>query len=443
MISITIPNRAATVLRVLHEAGYEAYAVGGCVRDSILGRRPNDWDITTNAMPRQIKALFRRTVDTGIEHGTVTVMIGPESFEVTTYRIDGDYSDSRYPDSVSFTTSLAEDLRRRDFTVNAMAYEPHGGLVDLFGGVKDLRDGVIRAVGEPAERFDEDALRIMRAVRFSAQLGFSIEEKTAAALHRFAPKLEFISRERIRDELCKLLVSPHPEYFLRLSEAGITAVIMPVFDRMLETEQHTPFHLYDVGHHTLKVMESVENDLVLRLCALLHDVGKVEAKKTDAAGRDHFKGHPAISARFAESFLREYRFDNETIRKVVRLIEVHDMRFPPSLPNVRRMLSRLGPELFPLYLKLIKADNAGQSAYAAEEFMQRYPGMLAAYDEIRAAGDPLSLKDLAVSGNDLIAAGLKPGKELGALLAAMLEDVLETPSHNQKDYLLEHYLPKQ
>ena len=441
MLSIVIPNPVATILRVLREAGYEAYAVGGCVRDSILGRKPNDWDITTSASPSEIKALFKRTVDTGIAHGTVTVMVRGQGYEVTTYRIDGAYSDSRHPDSVTFTSSLREDLRRRDFTINAMAYEPHEGLVDLFGGMEDLKAGVIRAVGDPDARFTEDALRIMRAVRFSAQLGFRIDPATFAALKRHAPQLEKISKERIRTELVKLLTSPHPEYFLRLHDAGITAVIMPLFDRMLKTTQNSPFHIHDVGHHTIQVMENVEADPVLRLAALLHDTGKVEAKTTDANGRDHFKGHPAISARYAEAFLRDLRFDNDTIRDVTLLVEYHDLRFAPTAGNVRRMIHRVGERLFPSFLKLIFADNAAKSVYAAEEFMPRYTGMLALYEEIKAAGDALSLKDLAVSGNDLIAAGMKPGKELGEVLNAMLDEVLEHPEHNEKEYLLAHFLP--
>ena len=232
---IELPERVKEILDTIMEAGYEAYAVGGCIRDSILGRKPNDWDITTSASPYEIKELFRRTVDTGIQHGTVTVMMDKEGFEVTTYRIDGDYKDGRHPSEVTFTASLKEDLRRRDFTINAMAYNEQNGLVDIFGGMQDIADGVIRCVGEPRERFSEDALRIMRAVRFSAQLGYQIEEKTKAAIEELAPTLKKISAERIQVELVKLVTSKHPEELLTAYETGITSVILPEFDLCMET----------------------------------------------------------------------------------------------------------------------------------------------------------------------------------------------------------------
>ena len=247
---LTIPPKVSEILDILHSHGYEAYAVGGCVRDSILARTPDDWDITTSANPEEVKGLFRRTVDTGLQHGTVTVLLGEESFEVTTYRLDGEYEDSRHPREVTFTSSLQEDLKRRDFTINAMAYNRQEGLVDFFGGMADLQRKVIRAVGDPKERFSEDALRIMRAVRFSAQLGFSIERKTYEALRELAPSLVHISAERIQTELVKLLLSEHPEYLEAAWQTGITRVILPEFDAMMETPQNSPHHCYDVGHIT-------------------------------------------------------------------------------------------------------------------------------------------------------------------------------------------------
>ena len=288
MLTIQLPEKVSRIISVLSGAGFEAYAVGGCVRDAILGRVPGDWDITTNARPEEVKGLFRRTVDTGIAHGTVTVMLGSDAFEVTTYRQDGDYSDHRHPDEVTFTTSLEEDLKRRDFTINAMAYRPETGIVDLFGGQEDLKRKVIRCVGDPRERFDEDALRIMRALRFSAQLGFTIDPSTRAAIREFAPRLQLISKERIRVELVKLLVSPHPERLKDLADCGITAQIFPLWDTMLATPQSSAFHLYSVGVHTLKVVENVPPEPVLRLAALLHDCGKPACRSTDGGGRDHF-----------------------------------------------------------------------------------------------------------------------------------------------------------
>ena len=440
MQTILLPEKVSRILNTLSAAGFEAFAVGGCVRDAILGRVPGDWDITTNALPEQVKALFRRTVDTGIAHGTVTVMLGSDGFEVTTYRLDGDYSDSRHPDKVTFTASLEEDLKRRDFTINAMAYHPEKGMIDLFGGQEDLQRRIIRCVGDPRERFDEDALRIMRALRFSAQLGFRIEEQTRAAIRAFAPRLQLISRERIHDEFLKLLLSPHPDRLADMAECGITAQVFPLWDTMLETAQNSPFHQYSVGIHTLKVIEGVPAEPVLRLAAFLHDCGKPACKSTDLGGRDHFYGHAEKSAEIAEDFLKEYRFDNKTIADVLQLIRVHDDHYHGTRENVRREMNRVGQELFPSYLKLILADNLAKSRYALEEFMPRYERFRKLYEEILQEGDPITLKDLAVKGSDLIAAGMKPGPAMGETLNRMLDDVLGNPKHNNKEYLLTQYV---
>lgn len=262
---LEIPKNAETILHILEKAGYEAYVVGGCVRDSILGRSPDDWDITTSAKPEQVKALFHRTVDTGLQHGTVTVLMEKEGYEVTTYRVDGEYEDGRHPKEVTFTASLEEDLKRRDFTINAMAYNPSSGLVDLFGGLEDIERKIIRCVGDPLERFTEDALRIMRAVRFSAQLGFTIEEETRKALKVLAPNLKHVSAERIQVELVKLLMSPHPDSLRVAYEAGITAEFLPEFDACMTTSQNTPHHCYTVGEHILHSLCHVRADKVLRL----------------------------------------------------------------------------------------------------------------------------------------------------------------------------------
>ena len=319
---IELPERVKEILDTIMEAGYEAYAVGGCIRDSILGRKPNDWDITTSASPYEIKELFRRTVDTGIQHGTVTVMMDKEGFEVTTYRIDGDYKDGRHPSEVTFTASLKEDLRRRDFTINAMAYNEQNGLVDIFGGMQDIADGVIRCVGEPRERFSEDALRIMRAVRFSAQLGYRIEEKTKAAIEELALALKKISAERIQVELVKLVTSKHPEELLTAYETGITSVILPEFDLCMETEQHNPHHLYNVGMHTIHAMEVIPADKVLRLAMLFHDMGKPVCRETDERGIDHFHGHPQVSEEITGKVLRRLKFDNDTVYMVKKLVKL-------------------------------------------------------------------------------------------------------------------------
>lgn len=435
---IELPPQVHNILRILREAGFEAYIVGGCVRDALLSRTPGDWDITTSASPQEVKALFRRTVDTGIQHGTVTVLMGGNGYEVTTYRVDGVYEDGRHPKQVSFTRSLAEDLKRRDFTINAMAYHPEEGIVDLHGGLADLTHGVIRAVGDPRERFQEDALRILRAVRFSAQLDFSIEEETLAAIRTFAPRLTLISRERIQVECHKLLLSPHPERFLTLYETGITAILFPEFDRMMETPQNHPFHCYNVGLHTIETLKRVPADPALRWAALLHDVGKLSTHTVDEKGLDHFHGHAAVSADFARHFLQELRFDNRTIRLVTLLVRYHDYRLGMSEEDLRRTMNKVGAENFPRLLTLRRADTAAKSPLGRERLLPRCDRAEALYTEIVARGDCTSLKDLAVTGQDLIAAGFRPGKEIGATLEQLLELVLVHPKYNTKEELMRH-----
>ena len=320
-MKITLPDDVKQIIETLEQHGYEGYAVGGCVRDSILGRIPNDWDITTSATPQQVKKLFPRTVDTGIQHGTVTVLMGKEGYEVTTYRVDGEYEDARHPKEVTFTANLEEDLRRRDFTINAMAYNDSEGLVDVFGGRADIEQKVIRCVGNAEERFGEDALRIMRAVRFSAQLGFTVDPDTAEAAKKLAGTLSKISAERIQTELVKLLVSPHPDYLRYAWEYGITAVVLPEFDRTMETPQNNPHHCYNVGEHTLEALRNIEADKTLRLAALFHDFGKPQTHTTDADGIDHFHGHAKSS-------------EQSRGRRFCRGSETENGRYPGSVPEV-------------------------------------------------------------------------------------------------------------
>ena len=435
-MKLTIPVNAEKILRVLENQGFEAFIVGGCVRDSILGRRPDDWDITTSARPEQVKALFRRTVDTGLKHGTVTVLMDKESYEVTTYRIDGEYEDGRHPKEVAFTASLEEDLKRRDFTINAMAYHPDRGLVDLFHGMDDIRAEIIRCVGNPLERFGEDALRILRAVRFSAQLGFSIEEETKKGIEELVPNLKLVSAERIQTELVKLLVSPHPDYFLTAYETGITRQFLPEFDACMETGQNTPHHCLSVGLHTLQSLLNIRPDKVLRLTMLLHDIGKPAVKKTDENGRDHFKMHGPAGEKMASAILRRLKFDNDTISKVCRLIRWHDDRPAPDMCSVRRAVNRIGEDIFPLYLEVQRADMLAQSTYKREEKAARLEGVNECYRKILEEGQCVSLKSMAVRGRDLIAAGYAPGPELGEILDRLLEHVLEHPEDNEKDRLL-------
>ncbi len=436
MRTIELPEKVNAIMETLREAGFEAYAVGGCVRDSLLGKRPHDWDITTSALPEQVKKLFRRTVDTGIAHGTVSVLLGKEAYEVTTYRIDGDYTDRRHPDHVTFTRNLKEDLKRRDFTINAMAYSAREGVVDLFGGMKDLEEGIIRAVGEPEERFEEDALRILRAVRFSAQLDFTIEEDTFRAVAALSGSLKEISAERIREELMKILLSDHPEGLAVCCQTGMTAVFLPEFDAMMETPQNTMHHCYDVGTHTIESIRHIAKDRVLRLAMLFHDTGKPASRSTDAKGQDHFYGHPKISAGIAKNALRRLKFDNETIRRVVQLVLWHDEKPKLSEEEVRRAVVRCGLDAFPDLFAVKVADILAQSEYHRQEKLEYVHGYEKLYEEIIRRGDCLSVRDLAIDGADLSRAGIKPGPKMGEMLQKLLDRVLSDPSLNTKEQLL-------
>ncbi|MCC8141477.1 MAG: HD domain-containing protein [Lachnospiraceae bacterium] len=438
---IELPDKVSYLISELNKAGFDAYAVGGCVRDAILGRTPEDWDVTTPATPKQVKNVFRGpgifTVDTGIEHGTVTVMMDGEGFEVTTYRLDGHYDDARHPSEVTYTDVLTEDLKRRDFTINAMAYNEDAGLVDAFDGLDDLNRGVIRCVGNPEERFGEDALRMMRAVRFAAQLGFAIDADTRAAIPKLADNLSLISAERIRTELVKLLISPHPDAMREVWETGMADVFLPEFSRLMETEQNNPHHCGTVGEHTIRSLMEVDPDPVLRLTMLFHDIAKPYCVKKGEDGFDHFHGHPRLGAEMTREIMRRLKFDNDTIARVCALVAAHDDRpYPPTKQAVRRSIYRNGVEQYPALFAVKRADILAQSDYLQKEKLEYMDEYEAVYDQIMEAHDCLSRKDLAVTGSDLIEAGIKPGKEMGQILSRMLEDVIDEPSLNEKQILL-------
>ena len=432
---ILLPENVHKIISTLQSHGYEAYAVGGCVRDSILGRTPEDWDITTSAMPEETKSLFDKTFDTGIEHGTVTVLLGKEGYEVTTYRIDGKYEDSRHPSEVTFTRNLRDDLLRRDFTINAMAYNDKDGLVDIFGGLEDLKQKTIRCVGNARARFSEDALRILRGVRFASQLGFQIEDSTRQGMRELAPTLQNISAERIQVELIKMITSDRPELLRDAYELGITKIFLPEFDLLMTTTQETPHHMYTVGEHTLYAMKNVQADKVLRLTMLLHDMGKPALKTMDENGVAHFKKHAAESEIISKKILK---FDNDTLNKVSKLVFYHDYRMPATAKNVRRAMNIIGIDLFPYYMEVRRADVLAQSMYQREEKLKNLDEIEQLYAEIIDAGQCVSLKDLAVTGRDLIAAGIAPGKEIGDKLNNLLNLVIEDPSQNTKENLLKH-----
>ena len=450
-MKIQVPEKVNIIIETLLQHGYEAYAVGGCVRDSLLGREADDWDITTSASPYEVKALFRRTVDTGIQHGTVTVMLDKDGFEVTTYRIDGEYEDGRHPKEVLFTKNLEEDLKRRDFTINAMAYNEQTGMVDIFGGVKDLEDKIIRCVGVAGDRFDEDALRIMRAFRFSAQLGFSIEENTRIAAMERAENLRKISAERIRVELTKLLLSAHPDRLLWMQQNGVTKIVLPEFDVMLATEKRNENHLYNVGVHTLNVLMQIgingewsKKDLqILRFAALLHDVAKPEMQMMNSHGAQHFPKHAEAGAKKAKEVMRRLKFDNETTDFVVRLVAAHDQYITLSenreenLAAMRHMMHRLGPDLMEYLWELQRADIMSRNPDFQEHKLQALDETKELYLEVLRRNDCVSLKQLAVNGKDLIEFGATPGKQLGEILEMLLQTVLDAPELNRRESLLQ------
>lgn len=454
-MKIILPKNVKLIIDSLIANGYDAYAVGGCIRDSLLGRTPNDWDITTSAKPAEVKTIFDRTVDTGIKHGTVTVLIDHEPYEVTTYRIDGDYLDSRHPESVTFTSDLSKDLQRRDFTINAMAYNDQKGLVDIFDGQGDIKRKVIRAVGNPAQRFNEDALRIMRAVRFAGQLGYSIEEETFLAGANVVDNLRNISAERIQTELVKLIKSDYPQLFDSAYKMGITKVIMPEYDRMMETNQNTPHHCYSVGEHTLKTICNIsrtnneieacgfkipyDEDTIkyLRLAMLFHDMGKPECKTTDIDGVDHFKGHPSVSARICKNIMRRLKFDNKTIGIVSSLVEYHDIRLEAKPETIRKWINIMGLDVFELEFLVQYADINAQSMYKRDEKIKRINDEFNVYNEIIEHKDPLFIKDLKINGRDILEKEIAMGEKLGKVLEQLMKEVLRNPKLNDRETLLE------
>ena len=437
MIQIHLPDKVRTIITKLEAAGYEAYAVGGCVRDSLLGREPSDWDVTTSARPQQVKAVFRHTIDTGIRHGTVTVMLDHEGFEVTTYRIDGEYEDSRHPKEVVFTANLIEDLKRRDFTINAFAYNDKSGIVDAFDGMGDLDRGVIQCVGAARERFGEDALRMLRAVRFSAQLGFTIAEDTRSAIRELAPNLANISAERIQTELVKLLLSDHPDYMRVAYELGITGIVLPELDAAFAAAQHNPHHQYTVGEHLMQSLLHTRADKSLRLAALLHDIGKPSVRTTDADGIDHFHGHVEVSERMAVDILRRLKFDNDTIDKVQKYVRSHDYTPEPNARSVRRAINKIGAEYFLQVMEIRRADTLAQSSYQRVDKLAQIDEIERLYGQIMEQNQCVSLKTLEITGDDLIALGVPRGRQIGVILNQLLDGVLQNPECNTHECLMQ------
>ena len=422
--------RALAVLERLNAAGHRAVLVGGCVRDRLMGRTPHDYDAATSARPEQIREACApmRVVETGVRHGTVTVLSGGLPVEVTTFRREGRYTDHRRPDRVEFTGDLGEDLARRDFTINAMAWEP-SGLTDPFGGRADLAAGVIRCVGEPERRFGEDALRLLRALRFAAQLDFRLEEGTAAGVRACAPQLACVSRERVAEELKRLVCGPAAGRVLLDCPEVLTRQVLPELAPAVGFDQRNPHHSYDVYTHCVRALERVPAEPGLRLAALLHDVGKPGCCTVDREGVGHFYGHGAAGAELADACLRRLRLDIALRERVVTLIRRHDLQLEPEPRLVKRWLGRLGPELFFQWTALAKAD-AGAKFPDQAPGAARWEQVEALARQILAERPCLTLRDLEADGNDALARGLR-GPAVGRALAALLEEVMEgrLPNH--------------
>lgn len=433
---ISIPSEVATALELLSNSGFEAFIVGGCVRDSLLGTAPKDYDITTSALPSEVEDVFKdyKIIETGLKHGTVTVLINNIPLEITTYRIDSDYTDNRHPNSVNFTKSLYEDTARRDFTMNAIAYNDKSGLVDYYEGEKDIRNGIIRCVGNADKRFNEDALRILRAIRFSSVLGFNIEDSTKQAIFRNKELLTKISQERIASELVKLLCGKNVRKVL-VEYMDVLGVVIPELLPMKGFDQHNYHHIYDILTHTAVAVESIEPQPMLRLSALFHDIGKPHCF-TLVDGIGHFYGHAAISAEIADNVLERLKFDNATRKTVVKLILLHDVQIECRENVVKRSLNKNSPEIFFMLLKLKKADTLALNPKYCDR-LELFDELESLAYEILDKNDCFSLKDLSVNGSDIISLGVSPGKKIGIILNLLLEDVINGKIPNEKDCLLD------
>lgn len=435
-LQFQLPPQVVKAMELLERNGYECFAVGGCVRDTLRGATPHDWDLTTNAKPEQMQQCFAgyHTIETGLQHGTLTVIIDHMPLEITTYRIDGVYTDHRRPDKVSFTDSVTDDLARRDFTVNAMAYHPKCGLVDPFGGEKDLQKKRIACVGNPWERFDEDGLRILRALRFASVLDFTIDAPTDEAIRRQKDLLKHISAERIFVEMTKMLCGQAAERLL-LAYPDVICTVLPQLQPMVGFGQQNPYHAYDVYTHSCKVTAAAPAIPILRWAAFLHDSGKPHTFTKDERG-GHFYGHAQISEEIARRTLHQLKSDRKTLDAVVTLIRHHDTVFSGNAKQIKRMVNRIGNELTEQLILLHKADVSAQAEHLRAERIQAADGLLQTLAELRQQNACMTLKDLQINGKDLIVMGAQEGKTIGACLNAVMNDVLEERLPNERNALL-------
>ena len=435
-MNLQISDGARDILDRLKSEGYSAYIAGGAVRDLIMGKTPHDYDIATNARPEDIKSMFEKTIDTGIKHGTVTVIENKTAYEVTTFRRDGEYSDNRHPIEVSYVNEPRTDCMRRDFTINSMMYNPDTGLLDFFCGKRDIRQGIIRCVGNAETRFKEDALRMLRAVRFKAQLGFTLEDKTAQAIKKCAVLIKKVSRERILDELNKILLSDNPDTIRDLHTFGLLKFILPELDRCFGEPQKNKYHIYDVGEHIMQTVKNTPKDLILRWAAVLHDTGKPCCSSTDSAGIIHFYGHHRESRRIAVDVLYRLHMESSSIKDIAMLVEHHDYRVEASYTAVKRMMSKTGAELFEKLLILQRADNMAKNPKHLPEKLRRINGGLDIYREVVAQKQPYRISDLLINGKDLMELGYRQGRDIGDALKELLDEVIIKPELNNRAYLI-------
>lgn len=432
---IYMPNEVKKAISKLNDRGYEAYIVGGCVRDSLLGGKPKDYDITTSAEPETVKKIFSgcRVIETGIKHGTVTVIIDKMPLEITTFRIDSDYSDNRHPENVTFTKSLEEDTARRDFTMNALAYNDKRGVCDFYGGSKDISNKIIRCVGDANKRFNEDALRIMRALRFSSVLGFEIEDNTKNAISKNKELLKNISSERIASELVKLLCGENVKNVL-LEYIDVLGVVIPELLPMKGFDQKNVHHIYDILEHTLVAVENIESTPILRLTALFHDIGKPKCFFMKN-GEGHFYGHAEAGAEMTRSILTRLKFDNTTKHTVTKLVRIHDIQIDETNTAIKRCMNKHTSEIFFLLLKMKRADTLAQSpiCFVRLEYLDRLEEKALAIINEKAC---FSLKDLAINGSDLISLGISPGRQIGDILKRLLDEVISGSLRNDKNELI-------
>jgi len=436
-MNIEIPKNVKYIIETLENCGYEAYTVGGCVRDSLLGKVPKDWDICTSALPEQTKNCFcgERIIETGLKHGTITLMLENEPFEITTYRADGKYSDNRRPEQVKFVNVLKRDLARRDFTINAMAYNPKTGIVDYYGGQQDLAEKKIKCVGNPDKRFKEDALRIMRALRFAVAFGFCIDENTAKAMSDNKKLLQNISSERIATEINKIIMEDNICELL-FSHLHILFEIIPELEPSFGFDQHSPYHCFDVLTHTLKTVENSPNDLIVRLTMLFHDIGKPECYTCDEDGIGHFRGHWQVSADMAKEILFRLRYDNETIKTVTELVYYHNLVIDPNAKSIKQMLNKIGEKKFMQLMDVKKADIMAKAVEYRAEQIDIINETIILANEIIDQKQCYSLKNLAINGKDLIKIGVKEGAEIGKILNMLLDMVIDESVENDKIKLL-------